>query len=246
MDFNGRKYRLTIIVPVNNEEENLPRLATELFNYLKIAVVPTQVLFVNDGSTDNSEALIASICKNNNSFNYISLRTNGGLSTALKAGFDIIETELTGYIDADLQTLPRDFNILLKHIDSNDLVMGFRQKRKDAFLKYLSSILANKFRRIFTRDGINDTGCPLKIIKTDFAKQLPLFKGMHRFLPALIQLQKGRVMQVPIEHYPRVFGKSHFNLPNRVLGTFIDCFIFLWIKKRFITYDISNSNTKPE
>lgn len=246
MDFNGRKYRLTIIVPINNEEENLPRLEAELFNYLKIADVPTQILFVNDGSTDNSEALISSICENNKSFNYITLKTNGGLSTALKAGFDIIETELTGYIDADLQTLPSDFNTLLKFIDSSDMVTGLRHKRKDGILKHFSSIIANYFRRIFTRDGIKDTGCPLKIIKTDFAKKLPLFKGMHRFLPALIQLQNGRVKQVPVEHYPRVYGKSHFNLRNRIFSTFMDCFIFLWIKKRSITYDISNSNTKLE
>jgi len=94
-----------------------------------------------------------------------------------------------------------------------------------------------------TKDGIEDTGCPLKILRTDYAKRIPLFTGMHRFLPALIMLQPGgTVKQVPVRHFPRVAGKSKYNLANRMVGPFIDCFAYRWMKKRYINYSISTNN----
>ena len=107
-------YKFTIIVPVYNEEDNLERVETELLKYLNIATVTTSVLFVNDGSSDNSQALIESICKRNDAFEYILFKNNKGLSAAIKAGFDHVDSELVGYIDSDLQTTPEDFNILLE------------------------------------------------------------------------------------------------------------------------------------
>jgi len=142
----------TIIVPVYNESENLLRVEKELSLYLDIAILKTSVLFVNDGSTDNSETKIKSICERNPEFHYISFDKNYGLSSALKAGFDYIESPLIGYIDSDLQTHPNDFNTLLKHIGKNDLVTGIRSYRKDNFGKYISSKIANGVRRIFTQD----------------------------------------------------------------------------------------------
>ena len=102
----------TIIVPVYNEELNLERLEKALVSYLKIAKKETLILFVNDGSTDTSQQLIEGICLRNKNFNYINFKENKGLSAALKAGFDAVETPLLGYIDSDLQTSPNDFNIL--------------------------------------------------------------------------------------------------------------------------------------
>jgi len=107
------QYSLTIIIPVYNEEDNLLRVEEALLNYLKIASVKTSILFVNDGSTDKSLQLIEEICDRNSVFNFISLKENKGLSTAIKAGFDTVESDLVGYIDADLQTSPDDFNLLL-------------------------------------------------------------------------------------------------------------------------------------
>lgn len=93
-----------------------------------------------------------------------------------------------------------------------------------------------------TNDGVSDTGCPLKIMKTDYAKRIPLFTGMHRFFPALIQLQNGKVLQVPVRHFARVAGKSKYNLRNRLVGPFIDCFAYRWMKKRYINYQIGENN----
>ena len=235
------KDNLTIIVPLYNEEENIDRLNKELNAFLKISLLDTQVLFINDGSSDNSEELIKKICKVNDRFKLISFKKNYGLSAAIKAGFDNAKTSLVGYIDADLQTNPEDFNLLLKEIDNNDLVTGVRTSRKDSIIKNISSLIANTIRKVFTNDKMDDTGCPLKIIRSDFAKKIPMFKGIHRFLPAMVLLQKGRVTQVSVRHYPRIAGKAKFGFFNRLTGPLIDCFAYLWMKKKYINYQIKEN-----
>lgn len=233
-------YEFTIIIPVYNEEDNLERVETELLTYTQIASKKTSVLFVNDGSIDKSQERIERICKDNEAFHYISFTENRGLSAAIKAGFDAVETELLGYIDSDLQTTPMDFNLLLAHIEAYDLVTGVRANRKDSFVKNMSSTIANSIRRAFTRDGMDDTGCPLKVIKTDFAKKIPMFKGLHRFLPAMILLQNGTVLQVPVQHFPRIAGTAKYGVWNRLLGPFMDCFAYLWMKKKYINYEVKS------
>lgn len=235
----------TIILPVYNEEENLLRVEKELLNYIAIASIPTSILFVNDGSSDSSERLIEEICNRNPNFQFISLIKNQGLSAALKAGFDWVKTPILGYMDSDLQTSPQDFDLLLKFIDEYDLVNGIRNERADNYVKKISSRIGNSIRRLFTNDGILDTGCPLKVIKTDYAKKIPMFKGLHRFLPAMVLLQKGKVYQLPIRHFPRIGGKKKFGLRNRIFGPLSDCFAYLWIRRNYIQYEIkkkSNGN----
>ena len=228
----------TIIVPVYNEELNLKRVEKELLSFIKIAKKKTTILFINDGSADNSQQIIEDICQKNIEFRFIHFKNNKGLSAALKAGFDNIDTPLLGYIDADLQTSPKDFNILLNHTEHYDLVTGIRTQRKDSLIKKISSKISNKIRTIFTNDGMEDSCCPLKIIKTDCAKKIPMFKGLHRFLPAMVLLQKGTVLQIPIQHFPRIAGKTKFGIRNRLLGPITDCFAYLWMKKKYINYEV--------
>jgi hypothetical protein len=152
-----------------------------------------------------------------------------------------VETSLTGYIDADLQTHPQDFDLLLEYVEDYDLVTGVRADRKDAFVKNTSSKIANGIRRAFTKDGMDDTGCPLKIIKTNYAKRIPMFSGLHRFLPAMILLQQGTVKQIPVRHFERIAGTASFGLWNRLLGPLMDCFAYLWMKKKYINYTISKN-----
>ncbi len=235
-------YRLTIIVPVYNEEGNIRRLEKELGDFLKIARISSCVLFVNDGSKDESGKLLKDICHGHPDFYYLELAKNGGLSAAMKAGIDHCNSEFVGYIDADLQTTPEDFNLLLTHVEDYEMVMGIRTGRKDSFIKNMSSRIANGFRRSMTHDGVEDTGCPLKILRTDYAKRIPFFTGMHRFLPALIQLQNGKVKQMPVRHFPRIAGKSKYNLCNRLVGPFKDCFAYRWMKKRYINYEVAEDN----
>ena len=239
MTVSDTKYDLTIIVPVYNEEDNIERVEKELKKFLDTSAKKAKILFVNDGSKDKSQLLIEEICKRNAAFYFISFSQNKGLSAAIKAGFDYADTELIGYIDADLQTSPEDFNILLNELEDYALVTGVRSERKDSFVKNVSSTIANKIRRAFTHDGMDDTGCPLKIIRTDFAKRIPMFKGLHRFLPAMILLQNGKIKQVPVRHFPRIAGQAKFGLWNRLLGPLMDCFAYLWMKKKYINYTIA-------
>lgn len=231
-------YDLTILVPVYNEEGNILRLEKELSLFIQNAGIRSKVLFIDDGSTDSSPELIESVCASNESFSFIHLKENRGLSTALKAGIDEADTAWIGYIDADLQTSPGDFNSLLKHIGAYDMVTGIRMNRKDSRIKKISSSLANSIRRSVTHDGITDTGCPLKIMRSAIVKKIPFFDGMHRFLPALVMLEGGSVKEVPVQHFPRIAGKSKYHLGNRLLGPLASLIAFSWMRRNYIRYQI--------
>jgi len=232
-------FELTIIVPVYNEVDNLERVKNELSMFIDVSIKKTKILFINDGSVDGSLEKIREICNTSpEKFSYCSFDRNYGLSTAIKAGFDHSNTTWTGYIDADLQTSPMEFNKLLENASDYEMITGVRTNRKDSFVKNMSSVIANSIRKAFTHDGMIDTGCPLKILRTDVAKRIPMFNGLHRFLPAMVLLQNGRILQVPVRHYPRIAGKSKYNLWNRLFGPLMDCFAYLWMKKKYINYNI--------
>ncbi|SHL46605.1 glycosyltransferase [Hymenobacter psychrotolerans] len=236
---------LTVLVPVYDEEESLPQFVVEMDKFLAQTPVPTTVLFVNDGSRDGSLALLRDICRRNPHYEFISLSENRGLSTAIKAGIDHCRSTLIGYIDSDIQTTPLDFLQFFEFLPEYDMVNGIRAKRQDTVVKKLSSKIANTVRRTLINDGIEDTGCPLKIIKMEYARRIPLFHGMHRFLGALVQLQGGRVKQLPVRHFPRFAGTAKYNLWNRAWKPLVDTFGFRWIRSRWKNYEIGEQH-RPE
>lgn len=231
---------LTIVVPVFNEEESLPSFFLEMDSFIKASPVPSRVLFVNDGSTDNSLKILNEKCSTDAYCTLLSLDKNYGLSVAVKAGFDSCQTTLVGYIDADLQTHPSDFLSYFSYFPEYDMVNGIRAKRKDKLIKRLSSKIANTYRRLMINDAIQDTCCPLKILKSSYAREIPFFIGMHRFLPALVQLHGGKVKQLPISHSPRYAGTSKYHLLNRLIGPFFDTLAFRWMRSRYIRYKIAD------
>lgn len=230
---------LTIIVPVYNEIECLDRFCESMDAFLQQSPMPTQVLFVNDGSTDGSLKKIKEICSLKPNYSFISFDRNYGLSTAIKAGIDAADSTYIGYIDSDLQTSPLDFLLYFEHLPGYQMVNGIRARRKDTFVKKMSSKIANNFRRLMINDGIQDTCCPLKIMEATYARRIPFFDGMHRFLPALIQLQNGRVKQLPVQHFERYAGTAKYHLFNRLWGPLNDTFAFRWMRKRYINYSIA-------
>ena len=148
-----------------------------------------------------------------------------------------------GYIDADLQTTPEDFERLLPLAADHQLVTGVRAERKDTPFKRFQSRIANSFRRMMTHDGATDTGCPLKVMQIGAAQRIPFFKGMHRFLPALILLQEGAsYKEVPVRHFPRTAGVSKFHLWNRLVSPLADCFAYRWMRKRTINYRVKQND----
>jgi dolichol-phosphate mannosyltransferase len=232
---------MSIIVPVYNEIDNLDRIEKTFNEYFAHSNTKSKVIFIDDGSTDGSFEKILQICNDEN-FEYLKFDKNYGLSTAIKAGIDTCQTELVGYIDADLQTTPFDFDLLLEEIDEYDAVIGYRGKRQDTLSKKIQSRFANAIRRALIDDGVIDTGCPLKIIKTKNAKEIPFFDGMHRFIPALIKLQGGTIQQKQVQHFERVAGVSKFNIFNRSVKPLQDAFAYRWMRSRYIRYTVDKSS----
>jgi len=238
----NKKNHMTIIIPVYNEIESLERLIKVLKEYLQQSKNKSKVLFIDDGSSDGSITKIKTVCSQDPLFTYIKFKKNQGLSSAIKAGIDHCDTPLLGYMDADLQTTPFDFDTLLEDIALYDAVIGYRAKRKDTLSKKIQSKFANKIRRSLIDDGIIDTGCPLKVMKTDIAKRLPFFDGMHRFIPALILLENGTIKQIEVQHFEREEGESKFNIFNRSIRPLQDLFAYRWMKNRYIHYEIEEHN----
>ncbi|OGX89152.1 dolichol-phosphate mannosyltransferase [Hymenobacter coccineus] len=230
---------LTVLVPVYNEEESLSQVVVELDRFLAQTPVPTTVLFIDDGSTDNSLPLLRAICRPGTAYGFISLRKNQGLSTAIKAGIDHCGSTLVGYIDSDLQTTPLDFLTFFEFLPAYDMVTGVRTQRRDTLLKKASSKVANALRRALVNDGIQDTGCPLKIMKMEYARRLPLFHGMHRFLGTLVQLEGGQVKQLTVQHFPRFAGTAKYAFWNRAWKPIVDMLGVYWLRNRWRSYAVA-------
>ncbi len=237
-------YELSVVIPVYNEQESLHDLFDALTAYKQKASVKVCFLFVNDGSSDNSLNFIKQFCLSATDFYYISLEKRSGLTGALKAGFSEVKSDWVGYMDADLQTFPDDFELLLKNRYQGELICGIRVKRHDSVSKKIQSKLANKIRNLVTHDGISDTNCPLKIGRTNLLNRLPLFSGMHRFLPALVKMTGNRVYTVPVRHQERKHGVSKFNLANRAFSGLEDLFAFAWMRSRYIEPSVAESDLK--
>lgn len=235
---------ITLIIPVFNEEESLPKLKESLDEFLLASSLSVEVLFVDDGSTDDSYQIMQNINRYNADYHAISLEKNSGLSCAIKAGIDYAKTEWIAYMDADMQTTAMDLISYYPYMQEYDMINGIRAKRKDSFIKKMSSLIANTFRRYMIKDGIADTCCPLKLMRADKAKAIPFFKGMHRFIPALIQLHQGKVKQIEVRHFERYAGTAKYHLWNRLTGPFLDTLVFVWMRKRYIHYTILPNEMK--
>ena len=209
----------------------------EMDKFLRDSPVSTQVLFVDDGSEDASFEIIQDISLDP-FYSFIQLDRNYGLSTALKAAFDHIDSRYMGYIDSDLQTSPMDFLKFIPYLDDYEMVNGIRAIRHDGLIKRWSSRVGNSIRRFIAKDNVVDTCCPLKMMKTESIKNIPFFKGMHRFIPALVLMQGGKLKQLPVRHFKRYAGKAKYNVWNRLTHPFLDTLAFYWIKKRKINYKV--------
>lgn len=240
IDFEAME-AMTLIVPIFNEEANILRVWAQVDEYRKKSNLQIYTLFVDDGSTDSSLDLIREVCREDPSCGYLSFLQNRGLSAAIKAGVDHAQSRWVGYIDGDLQTAPLDLLKFETFLYFYDLVTGERRQRQDSYGKKLSSSFANWFRNLFLKDGISDTGCPLKVFDREFFLKIPYFNGFHRFFPALTQIYGGSVKVIPVQHFPRVQGKSKFNAWNRMIQPLLDMLLVWRLKKRRIHYAVKES-----
>ena len=169
----------------------------------------------------------------------IRLRRNFGQAAAFAAGFDLARGSIIVTLDADLQNDPADIPKLLAEIRRGaDLVCGYRLQRRDTFVKRATSRIANFVRSRFTKDGVRDTGCTLKAMRRECIQTLIPFKGMHRFIPALVKGAGYRLVEVPVNHRPRKFGLSKYGLGNRAIRATVDMFGVRWLLSRRLHYKV--------
>lgn len=222
---------VSVVVPVYNEEENVAILQDELERAL--TGLDYEIIFVDDGSRD---ATIARI-KQSDRVRVLPFSKNAGQTAAMYAGLHAAKGRAAVLIDGDLQNDPADIPKLLRELENGaDLVCGYRAVRKDTTVKRLTSRIANFVRSRFTKDGVRDTGCTLKAMRRECVHALVPFKGMHRFIPALVKGAGYSLVEVPVNHRPRKFGVSKYGLGNRAIRATVDMFGVRWLLSRQLNY----------
>ena len=224
---------LSIIAPAHNEAENVAALIEEIDAVIETLPGDCEVIIVNDASTDATGDVLAQLAATRPHLNIVTLEPNGpqvrnGQSAAFHAAIQTARGERIAMLDADLQNDPADIPALLKVMDEThaDLVQGDRSRnRRDSVIKKCSSWVGRMTRRLLLNDSVRDTGCSLRVLTSDLARDLPLDRpGMHRFIP-IIAIKLGRtVMEHPVNHRPRTAGRTKYGITNRAIPGLIDCF----------------------
>lgn len=205
---------ISFIIPVFNEAKNLPILCDELTLTCRKLQRPYEIIFIDDGSWDESFFVLKNIQKKDPKLKLIKLRKNFGQTAALSAGFDYAKEEIIITLDADLQNDPQDSSLLIEKIEEGfDIVSGWREKRKDRFLtRRLPSAIANWLISFITRVKLHDYGCTLKAFRSEVIKNIKLYGEMHRFIPAIASNMGVSIAEVKVSHRPRRHGKSKYNI----------------------------------
>jgi glycosyltransferase involved in cell wall biosynthesis len=232
---------VSIVIPLFNEQDNVSPLTEEI--RAAMSGHPYEIIYVDDKSTDNT---LAAIPKGDD-IRVIEFAKNTGQSGAMHAGIMASSGDRIALLDGDRQNDPADIPKLLARLDSGfDLVCGYRQQRRDSFSKRLTSKIANFVRSRFTKDGVRDTGCTLKVMRTECREALIPFYGMHRFIPALIKGMGYRITEMAVNHRPRTAGVSKYGFGNRALKATLDMFAVRWLLSRQIQIRITRGDGPRE
>jgi len=225
----------SVVIPLYNEEENLPLLQKEVQSALTGRNY--ELILVDDGSTDGTVKAVAPSPE----LRLLLFKKNAGQSAAMLAGMQAARGAIIVLLDGDLQNDPRDIPKLLDELNRTgaDLVCGYRAHRKDTVVKKLTSRIANFVRSRFVGDGVKDTGCTLKALRRECVTALVPFKGVHRFIPALIKGAGFRIVEVPVNHRARQYGVSKYGLGNRALRATTDMLGVRWLQSRRLDYQVS-------
>jgi glycosyltransferase involved in cell wall biosynthesis len=237
---------VSVVIPVKDERDNLTPLTEQLLKVLgsqeESRRAPFEIWYIDDGSTDGSGPLLDNLAARHPEVHVLHFDRNYGKTSALDAGFRHTTGELVVELDGDLQNDPADIPKLIPLAAQYDLVCGWRQDRHDSLLRKLSSRIAFLVRNVVTRDGVHDTGCPLKVFRRAVLERLQLFEGMHRFFPTLALMHGFTVTEVPVRHYPRVHGRSKYGLWNRLFASLYDLVAVRWMMRRVLRYRFRQGN----
>jgi len=232
---------LSVVIPVYNEEENLPLLWPELYQVLDGLRLDFEVIFVDDGSRDRSAEVIRGLREVDPRVRLVRLKANAGETAATDAGFKAARGRWVVTMDADLQNDPHDIPALLSHLDRWDAVTGWRVDRGegDPWLRRASSHVANRVRNTLSDDTVQDSGCTFRAFRRECLRSLVLYRGFHRFIPTLLRMRGYRVLEIPVRNRPRRFGQSKYGVMNRVFIAFADLLVVRWMKSRLLRYEVA-------
>lgn len=228
---------ISFVIPVYNEEENVPILYKELAAVAETIDSPYEIIFVNDCSSDRSFGVIRALAQEHPEVRCVSFPENRGQSAALGAGFQAAAGEVVITMDADLQNDPADIPMLLQQFGPYDMVNGWRKNRQDSLSKKISSRIGNYVRNRLTNENIIDTGCSLKVMRADMLKKIKMYRGLHRFLPTLMRIEGAKVIELPVNHRHRQFGVSKYTNLRRGIEGFQDLMAVRWMIKRHVRTD---------
>ena len=225
---------ISIIIPAYNETESLPVLCDEIFEVMKNITNNYEIIIVDDGSADKTPAVIENLFRDNPEYIIgISFRTNFGKAAALKAGFKEARGEIIITMDADLQDDPKEIpNFIAKMNEGYDLVSGWKQNRRDSFVKNNSSKFFNFTTSLFSKIKLHDFNCGFKAYKNEVAKGLDLYGQLHRYIPVIVGNQGYKITEIPIHHRKRKYGRSKYG-PVRFLNGFLDLLTVLVLTRYF-------------
>ena len=223
---------LSIIIPAYNEEDNIDPVYHELKSVLSKTGYPYEILFIDDGSTDQTFQKMKSIQIKDDSVRIIKFRKNFGQSAALQAGFDFATGTIIITMDSDLQNDPHDIPALITKMEQEgfDVVCGWRYNRQDSAFKKLFSKMANSLRKFLTKETIHDSGCTLRSYKKECVEDLELYGELHRYIPAVLQWKGYRVGELKVNHRERTHGLSKYTWKRLTKG-FLDLIVIAFWQK---------------
>lgn len=229
----GAAPELSVLLPAYNEEGCIEAVVREAAAVLRSMGRPFEVVVVDDGSTDATGPRLQSLRSEIPELRLLRLAVNSGQSAALGAAFRAARGAIFVTLDADGQNDPADIPALVAGLDTCDVCCGYRVRRQDVWSKRMGSRLANAVRNRVLRETVRDTGCTLKAFRAARARHLPMqFRGMHRFLPALMAMEGARIGELPVAHRPRAAGKSKYTNWGRLRETLWDLWAVRWMQKR--------------
>lgn len=234
----------SVVIPLKNEESNIADLIKELDPVMESLKQPWELICIDDGSTDQTRNLLLTLAKERSNLKVIAFDKNYGQSSAFDAGFKAAKGVYVITLDGDGQNDPADIPTLISFSSDYDLVCGIRQKRQDPWTKRIISKCANKVRNWLCGDGVQDTGCSLKVYRKACLDQIKLYNGLHRFLPALFKNEGFSITQIPVNHRPRLRGVSNYNIFNRSFNTISDLLAVSWMRRRQLKYRILKDQVK--
>lgn len=234
--------KYSVVIPLKNEEESLQDLIQEVEEAMTSLKAPWELICVDDGSTDQTLSLLTKLQSSKPYLRIVSFDKNYGQTSGFDAGFKAAKGEFVITLDGDGQNDPKDIPSLATLAKDADLVVGWRKKRQDNWIKVITSKVANFVRSRLCEDGVHDTGCSLKIYRKTSLEKIKLFHGMHRFLPALFLIEGFKVVETPVSHRPRLKGKTKYNFFNRSFNTIADLLAVRWMAQRALKYRIKSQN----